>query len=70
MAGDGFTASFSGAVQASISVLLTIFTGVLLTQFNLLNEKSAKEISATCVKVFLPVSKGMRFVRELCADCC
>ncbi|KAF2430899.1 hypothetical protein EJ08DRAFT_687610 [Tothia fuscella] len=54
MSGNGFLSSFSGAVQASVSVLLTIFVGVLLSQLNFLNESSAKEISATCVKVFLP----------------
>jgi predicted permease len=58
---DGFAASFSGAVQASVSVLLTIACGVLLTQFDLLNENSAKEISATCIKVFLPVSITVDF---------
>ncbi|KAF2864732.1 auxin efflux carrier [Massariosphaeria phaeospora] len=45
---------FMGAIQASVSVLLTIFFGVLCAQFNLLSGRSAKEVSSTCVRVFLP----------------
>jgi auxin efflux carrier family protein len=66
---DGFAASFSGAVQASVSVLLTIGCGVLLTQFSLLNETSAKEISATCIKVFLPVSITISLKDLFFTDC-
>ncbi|KAF2497363.1 membrane transporter [Lophium mytilinum] len=45
---------FLGALQASIAVLLTIFFGVLAAQFNLLSGDSAKEVSRTCVCMFLP----------------
>lgn len=45
---------FIGAIQASISVLVTIFFGVLTAQFNLLSTNAAKEISRTCVRMFLP----------------
>jgi predicted permease len=45
---------FVGALQASISVLLTIFYGVLAAQFKLLSGNAAKEVSNTCVKLFLP----------------
>ncbi|KAI9710908.1 MAG: hypothetical protein M1820_002343 [Bogoriella megaspora] len=46
--------SFLGALQASISVLLTIFAGAIAAQFGLLSEYSSKEISKTCVRLFLP----------------
>ncbi|KAK5002797.1 hypothetical protein LTR39_006596, partial [Cryomyces antarcticus] len=45
---------FLGALQASLAVLLTISYGVIAAQFILLSEKSAKEISKTCVRLFLP----------------
>lgn len=45
---------FLGALQASVAVLLTIFTGVLASQFQLIGEKSSKEISKVCVRLFLP----------------
>ncbi len=51
---SGLAASFLGALQASLSVLLTIFYGVLAAQFQLLSESSAKDISKTCVRLFLP----------------
>ena len=51
---ETFVTPFLGALQASIAVLLTIFYGALAGQFNLLSEKSAKDVSKTCVKLFLP----------------
>ena len=45
---------FVGALQASVSVLLTIFYGVLTAQFGLLSQRAAKEVSGMCVKLFLP----------------
>ena len=45
---------FLGALQASLSVLLTIFWGVLAAQFGLLSSESAKEVSKTSVRMFLP----------------
>ncbi|KAF2448299.1 hypothetical protein P171DRAFT_210247 [Karstenula rhodostoma CBS 690.94] len=45
---------FVGALQASVSVLITIFFGVLTAQFNLLSVGAAKEVSRTCVRMFLP----------------
>ncbi|TKA65330.1 hypothetical protein B0A55_10573 [Friedmanniomyces simplex] len=45
---------FLGALQASLSVLLTIAAGVVAAQTNLLSEKSSKEISKLCVRLFLP----------------
>jgi len=44
----------SGAVQASVAVLLTISYGVIAAQFNLLTQASAKDISKACVRLFLP----------------
>ncbi|KAF1982442.1 hypothetical protein K402DRAFT_195158 [Aulographum hederae CBS 113979] len=43
-----------GAIQASLSVLLTIFYGVLAAQLELLTPDAAKEVSRTCVRLFLP----------------
>jgi len=45
---------FVGAIQAAVSVLLTIFYGVLAAQYNLLSGKAAKEVSNLCVRMFLP----------------
>ncbi|KAF2277036.1 uncharacterized protein EI97DRAFT_375477 [Westerdykella ornata] len=45
---------FLGALQAAVSVLLTIFYGVVTAQFNLLSGKAAKEVSGLCVRMLLP----------------
>lgn len=45
---------FLGAIQASISVLLTVWVGVAAAQWGLLNDDSSKHVSRVCVKVFLP----------------
>lgn len=51
---EDFVIPFTGALQASLAVLLTIFYGVIAAQFDLLSEKSAKDISKACVRLFLP----------------
>ncbi|TLS22694.1 uncharacterized protein PpBr36_06492 [Pyricularia pennisetigena] len=51
---SGIGPSFIGAIQASLSVLLTIFYGVIASQFNLLNSDAARQVSKACVKIFLP----------------
>ncbi|KAB2575017.1 hypothetical protein DBV05_g6347 [Lasiodiplodia theobromae] len=51
---SGILTVFLAALQASISVLLTIFYGAIAGQFNLISESSAKDISKTCVRLFLP----------------
>lgn len=51
---ENFVIPFTGALQASLAVLLTIFYGVIAAQFDLLTEKSAKDISKACVRLFLP----------------
>ncbi|KAK4928369.1 hypothetical protein LTR28_011886, partial [Elasticomyces elasticus] len=54
MGADSFLIPFLGALQASLAVLFTIFFGVIAAQFSLLSESSAKDISKTCVRLFLP----------------
>ncbi|KAI9711610.1 MAG: hypothetical protein M1812_007132 [Candelaria pacifica] len=51
---EGLGTSFLGALQASLAVLLTIGYGVIASQFNILQESSAKDISKLCVRLFLP----------------
>ena len=51
---SSLTTAFLGALQASLSVLLTISYGVIAAQFDLLNGSSAKDISKLCVRMFLP----------------
>ena len=49
-----FLVPFFGALQASIAVLLTIFSGVIASQLNLISEASSKDVSKVCVKLFMP----------------
>ncbi len=65
---EGFLASFLGAVQACLSILLVIFYGVLATQFKLLDGPSAKKISKVCVRMFLPALLITKVGSELHAD--
>lgn len=51
---ESFLVPFFGALQASIAVLLTIFSGVIASQFNLISETSSKDVSKVCVKLFMP----------------
>jgi predicted permease len=54
MAQTGLFNSFLAAIQASLSVLLVIFYGIVAARFKLLDSTSAKSISKICVKMFLP----------------
>jgi predicted permease len=54
MAPAGLLSSFLAAIQASLSVLLVIFYGILAARFKLLDSSSGKAISKVCVKMFLP----------------
>lgn len=54
MGSSGFLSSLLAAVQASLSVLLVIFYGMLAAHFKLLDRSSGKAISKACVKMFLP----------------
>ena len=51
---SSLVASILGAVQASLSVLLTLSYGVVAAQLNLLSGTSTKELSSLCVKLLLP----------------
>lgn len=51
---NDLTVSFLGALQASLSVLLTIGVGVIASQFNILSQGTTKELSTLCVRIFLP----------------
>ena len=57
--------SFSGALQASLSVLLVIFYGVIASQFNLIDNASAKKVSQLSVKLFLPFLLITKLGKEL-----
>lgn len=60
--------SFLGALQASLAVLLTISYGIIAARFNLLKETSARDISKTCVRLFLPALLITNVGSELHAD--
>lgn len=45
---------FAGALQASLSVLLVIFYGVVVTQLGWLSQSASKDVSVVCVRFFLP----------------
>ncbi|RBR26557.1 uncharacterized protein FIESC28_00633 [Fusarium coffeatum] len=51
---SSIVSSFVGAIQASASVLLTIFYGVIAGQTELLSVESGAQISKVCIKMFLP----------------
>lgn len=57
--------TFSGALQASLSVLLVILYGVIAAQFNLLDNASAKKASHLSVKLFLPFLLITKLGKEL-----
>lgn len=63
-----FLVSFLGAVQASLSVLLTIAFGVVAAQFGLVTTKAAEEVSRLCVKVLLPCLLIVKLGSELDLD--
>lgn len=65
---NGILPSFLGALQASVSVLLTIGYGVVASRFNLLKESSSRDISKTCVRLFLPALLINNVGSELHAD--
>ncbi|KAM0723181.1 hypothetical protein Q7P37_001381 [Cladosporium fusiforme] len=59
---------FLGALQASIAVLLTIFVGVIASQFQLIGANSSKEISKVAVRLFLPALLIVNVGSQLHAD--
>jgi predicted permease len=64
----GILPSFLGALQASLAVLLTIGYGAVASRFNLLKESSSRDISKTCVRLFLPALMITNVGSELHAD--
>jgi auxin efflux carrier family protein len=52
--GASLLQSFLGALQASLSVLLTLSYGVLAAHLRLIHDYSVKDVSNLCVKMFLP----------------
>lgn len=47
-------APFLGALQACVSVLLTLCYGVIARRFGMVRDSSIKDMSSLCVKVFFP----------------
>lgn len=64
----GLLIPFLGAVQASISALLTIAIGVAAAQWGLLGAESSKQISRTCINLFLPLLLITNLGEELHLD--
>ncbi|KAI1143405.1 membrane transport protein-domain-containing protein [Hypoxylon sp. FL0543] len=60
--------SFLGAVQASLSVLLTIGCGVAAAQFGLVTTEAAEQVSRLCIKVLLPCLLIIKLGSELHLD--
>ncbi|KAF8421988.1 auxin efflux carrier [Tirmania nivea] len=55
MSSAPLTVSFIGALQASLSVLLTLAYGLIAARYRLLRKSSAKDVSKLCVNLFLPM---------------
>ncbi|KAL2067177.1 hypothetical protein VTL71DRAFT_1601 [Oculimacula yallundae] len=51
---SSIVASFLGALEASLSVLLTIGYGAVAARYNLVKSASARDINKLCVRLFLP----------------
>ena len=60
--------SFVGALQASVAVLLVISYGVIAAQFGIISNESTKQISALCVRMFLPALLVTNVGSQLHAD--
>jgi predicted permease len=65
---SGLLHSFLGALQASLAVLLTISYGAVASRFDLLKESSSRDISKTCVRLFLPALLITKVGSEVHAD--
>lgn len=65
---DELTISFLGALQASLSVLLVIFYGVLAAQFKFLEDSTTKQISSLCIRMFLPALLATNVGSQLHAE--
>lgn len=60
--------SFLGALQASVSVLLTLAYGLIAARFALIKESSARDVSKLCVNMFLPMLIMTNVGKEIDAD--
>ncbi len=65
---DELKTSFLGAFQASLSVLLVIFYGVLAGQFGILKSTTSTQVSTLCVRLFLPALLLTNIGSQLHAD--
>ena len=65
---DELITSFLGALQASVSILLIIFYGALASQFKLVEGSTSKQVSALCVRMFLPALLMANVGSQLNAD--
>jgi predicted permease len=51
---SGLWPTFIAAVQAAVSILFTIFWGLLAGYFEVLDDHSAQKLSQLCVNMLLP----------------
>ncbi|KAI1345112.1 auxin efflux carrier [Xylariaceae sp. FL0016] len=68
MMASGITIAFLGALQAALSVLLTICFGVVSAQFGLVSTDAAEQISHLCVQLLLPCLLIVNLGSELHLD--
>lgn len=60
--------SFIGALQASLSVLLTLSYGILAAKWGFIHDTSITDISELCVKIFLPALLVTNIGSQLSVD--
>lgn len=65
---SGAGVAFAGALQASLSVLLTITVGVVSAQYGLFSIEAAEDVSRISVQVFLPCLLIENLGRNLSRD--
>ncbi|RAO68596.1 uncharacterized protein BHQ10_004608 [Talaromyces amestolkiae] len=64
----GLVQPFLGALQACISVLLTLLYGVITRHVSLINDETIDQMSGICVKIFLPALILVKLGSELSLD--
>ncbi|CAG8956014.1 hypothetical protein HYFRA_00008870 [Hymenoscyphus fraxineus] len=60
--------SFLGALQASLSVLLTMSYGIIASRCNIMKDKTARDITKICVRFLLPALLITNVGSEIQAD--
>lgn len=65
MSDGGFITPLLGALQACVSVLLTMGYGVMARRLRLIHEKSINDMGALGVKLFLPALLIINLGKEL-----